>query len=771
MEHDWPGIVRELENVVRLACRTNGDGLVEPVHLVLDPTTREPAAARTRSGPLSLKDAERGAIERALRETEGNKTHAARLLGISRKQLYVKLKAYGLRNGSSQCHLTAHRSGPSGDTRAAPTSRTDRPIPRHRDCFRSGMAGPSDLTHSLTWLETNFPCRAACPVGTNAGGYVSLIAEGRFEDAYLLARRPNPLASVCGWICAHPCESACRRKEIDSPISIRALKRFACESFGVESARKFEEILEIVERPRPPAEKPGRVAIVGAGPAGLACAHDLALMGHAVTVFESAAVAGGMLRFGIPPYRLPREIIDCEVDFIRFLGVEFRFETEVGKDVTFEDLRRDHDCVFLAPGCRKGKALPIPGADLEGVITAVDLLAAVNIGSPLDVGERVVVVGGGSVAADVARSVQLHGGTSRPEEEHHRLLVDAAMVAARTLERDVTMISLEARDEMPADPEEITAAAEEGITLIHRRGPKEVLAGSDGRVRALRTIDASRVFDDEGRFAPEFVEGTEKEIPADTVVLAVGQVADLSFMGEDPGVETTPQSTIAVDRATLQSSHPEIFAGGDVAFGPRIAIEAVAEGRRAAKAIDTRITGRGDEPPELKIRVFDTFGYDHPFARGDYEAVPRGRIPHVPAERRTFKEPVELTYEEQQARLEGSRCLRCWINTVIDSRELDGSECIQCGGCVDICPTDCFDLVTLVRIAAEAGGSEPLRLPDGSPFRPLVDTETGAALLKDETACIRCGLCARRCPVQCITMRGFYRAEEAEVMRPAEAKV
>ncbi|MHC4473551.1 MAG: FAD-dependent oxidoreductase, partial [Planctomycetota bacterium] len=559
------------------------------------------------------------------------------------------------------------------------------------------MSEPSDLTQSLAWLSTNFPCRAACPVGTNAGGYVSLIAEGRFEEAYLLARRPNPLASVCGWICAHPCESACRRGEIDQPISIRALKRFACERFGVESARKFDEILEVVERPRPPAEEPGSVAVVGAGPAGLACAHDLALMGHRVTVFESAEVPGGMLRFGIPPYRLPREIIDCEADFIRFLGVEFRFGTEVGRDVAFDDLVRDHDAVFLAPGCRKGKGLPIPGADIEGVITAVDLLAAVNIGSPLDVGERVVVVGGGSVAADVARSVRLHGGTSVPEEEHHRLLVDAAMVAARTLNREVTMVSLEARDEMPADPEEIEAAAEEGIKLIHRRGPKEVLAGSDGRVRALRTIDASRVFDDEGRFAPEFVEGTEKEIEADTVVLAIGQVADLSFLGENPDLAVTPQSTISVDRATMASSRPEVFAGGDVAFGPRIAIEAVAEGRRAAKAIDTRITGREDEPRDYRVRVFDTFGYDHPFARGDYEAVPRGRVPTVPAEKRTFREPVELPYEERQAEREGSRCLRCWINTVVDSRALDGTECIQCGGCVDVCPTECFDLVTLVR--------------------------------------------------------------------------
>jgi thioredoxin reductase/NAD-dependent dihydropyrimidine dehydrogenase PreA subunit len=494
-------------------------------------------------------------------------------------------------------------------------------------------------------------------------------------------------------------------------------------------------------------------------------------MGHRVTVFESAPQPGGMLRSGIPPYRLPREIIDCEADFVAWLGVEFRYGTEVGRDLTFADLVRDFGAVFLAPGCRKGRSLPIPGADRPGVLTAVDLLAAVNLGTPLLIGERVVVVGGGNVAADVARSVRLFGGTSTAGEGHHRLLVDAALVAARTLKRDVTMISLEGRDEMPADPEEIEAAEEEGIRLLHRRGPKEILAGPDDRARALVTRDVARVFDEEGRFAPVFVEGTETEVEADTIVLAVGQVADLSFLGADHGLTLSPQHTILVDRQTLASSRAGVYAGGDVAFGPRIAIEAVAEGRRAARAIDTFLTGRTDPAPEVHIRIFDTAGYDHPFALGDYEAIPRGRLPALPPEARRFREPVERPYEDEQARLEGSRCLRCWINTVIDSRALDGTECIQCAGCVDVCPAECFDLVTLARIAREADGPNPLRLPDGSPFIPLVAGETGAALVKDETACIRCGLCARRCPVRCITMRGYYRTDEIHVMRPAEARV
>ncbi|MBI4600383.1 MAG: FAD-dependent oxidoreductase [Planctomycetes bacterium] len=610
------------------------------------------------------------------------------------------------------------------------------------------------------WLETNFPCRAACPVGTHAGGYVTLIAQGRWREAYALARRPNPFASICGRVCAHPCEAACRRGAIDSPINIRALKRVVTERLGVESERPFEDVLRCVERPRPPAECPGRVAVVGAGPAGLSCAHDLALMGHRVVVLDAAPVAGGMMRLGIPEYRLPREVLDSEIDFVRFLGAEIRLGVEVGKDVLFRDLVAAHDAVFLAPGCRQGRSLKIPGAGLKGVLTAVDFLAAANLGTPLEVGERVVVVGGGNVAYDVARTARRFGGTSLPDEEHHNLAVDAAVVASRLLRRDVTMVALEARHEMPADPREIEEGSEEGIRLVNRRGPKAVL-GSNGSARALQTLAVSRVFDEQGRFAPEMVQGTESEIACDTVILAVGQAADLSFLGSDHGLATAPQGTIQVDRRDLSTTRPGVFAGGDVAFGPRIVIEAVADGRRAARSIDTFITGRTDALPRYAVRVFDALGYDHPFARGDYEKVPRGVLPTIPVERRGLREQVEQVLGEVDARAEGSRCLHCWVNTVFDSSRMLGSECIQCGGCVDVCPEQCIDLVALLRLAA-SGEARGARLPDGSPLE-LAEPSRGAALIKDETACIRCGLCARRCPVGLITMQAFHRADESEL--------
>jgi formate dehydrogenase (NADP+) beta subunit len=617
---------------------------------------------------------------------------------------------------------------------------------------------------STAYWETNFPCRAACPVNTNAGGYVSLIAQGRYREAYLLARGPNPLASICGRVCAHPCEAACRRAQIDQPIAIRAMKRVVTERFGSETDVPREELLRAVERPRPRADSPGRVAVIGAGPAGLACAHDLALMGHAVTIFDAAPVAGGMMRLGIPDYRLPREVLAREIDFVKWLGVEFRLGVEIGKDVTFEALRAAHDAVFLAAGCRRGRALKMPGVDLPGVLTAVDFLVDVNLGVGLDIGQDVVVVGGGNVAFDVARSARRFGGTSEPGEEHHNLAADAAVAAARLLRRRVTLVSLESRDEMPADPEEIEEGSHEGVTLVHRRGPKAILG--NGRVRALQTLDVSRVFDEQRRFSPRFVEGSEKELACDTVILAIGQIADLSFLGADHGLATTPQHTIVVDPKTLATSQPGIYAGGDVAFGPRIIIAAVADGRTAAKSIDTFLTGRTDRPIDYRVRVFPTFGYSHPFAAGDYEKIPRRRVPVLPIERRQPREEVELPLTLAEARAEGSRCLHCWVNTIFDSSAVQGSECIQCGGCVDVCPESCIDLVSVTRVAAASDRPAAL-LPNGAPAQ-LIDAPNGAVLVKDETACIRCGLCARRCPAGVITMQAIYRQDEADLMRLAD---
>lgn len=639
-------------------------------------------------------------------------------------------------------------------------------------------------SHNLAWLATNFPCRAACPVGTNAGGYASLIGAGHTEEAYALARRPNPLASVCGLICAHPCESACRRSALDSPLSIRALKRYANERFGVESQRSFDEILEVVERPRAPAETPGRVAVIGAGPAGLACAHDLRLMGHEVVIFDGAQVAGGMLRLGIPDYRLPPAILDREVDFVRFLGADLRLGTEVGPQLPFAQLREDFDAVFVATGCRKGRGLPIAGTDNPRVLTAVDFLANVNLGVPLDIGDRVLVIGGGNVAFDAARSARRMDlgdeGSSPPPGAaelaedglpvpHLNLALDAARHAAFSMKKQVTLTCLEDRHQLPADDVELEEAMEEGIDIHFRRAPQEVLH-EDGQVRGLRVKEVASLFDAEGRFSPQLVEGSDVELECDTVIVAIGQVADLSFLGEDHGLDIGPRSTVIVNASTLATSAEGIFAGGDVAFGPRIAISAVADGRRAAKGIDTFLTGRQDGPPQVVVKQFQTFGYDHPFATGDYEKITRRRIPVREVLDRESGQQVEVGYDAAEAAAEGARCLRCWVNTVFDSDQMKASQCIQCGGCVDVCPEACIDLVHLNRVAESGQGAPRFLLPDASSTGTFSD-EGGAAMLKNEERCIRCGLCARRCPTACVTMQAFYLAEERELVELAERQI
>ena len=598
----------------------------------------------------------------------------------------------------------------------------------------------------LEHLRSSVPCRAACPVDTNAGGYVALVAQGHDDEAYALLRRTNPFASICGRVCASPCEQACRRTLIDAPVQIRALKRFVNERRGVESARSFEEIRRVIQPPRPVADRPGTVAIVGAGPAGLACAHDLALMGHRVTVYEAAPVAGGMMRLGIPEHRLPRAVLQSEIDFIEYLGVDIRLGIDVGRDVTLESLAATHDAVFLAAGCRKDASIGVPGASLDGVLTAVSFLANVNIGVPIEVGERVVVIGGGNVAYDVARTARRVGEVSLSDRKRHQLALDSAVVAARVLGRKVSMVTLESREEMPADESVIEEGLKEGIQLVNRRALKRIVADDHGRVRAIETLAVRRLFDDRDRFAPDLELGTEEIVECDTVITAIGQITDVSFLGSDHGLELTAQRTVHVDPTALATSRAGIYAGGDVAFGPRILIEAVADGQRAAKAIDTQITGRTDAPRRTYVRHIPTVGLAHPFARGDYDKLPPRRAPLIPLESRTLRAEVEAVLGEDDARSEGSRCLHCWVQPSF--KTAPRTACIACGGCADVCPEQAITLVAL-----------PARKADHT---------RSIALVMDEAKCSRCSLCAGRCPTGVISMAALYPQDEVELLRLAD---
>ncbi len=535
------------------------------------------------------------------------------------------------------------------------------------------------------WLDENVPCTRGCPVLTTAGRYVSAIAAGDDDLAYLTARMPNPFPSICGRVCAAPCELACRRGAIDEPIAIRALKRFACEHGGVESDQGDRMWRRAVRTMPPRAE---RVAVIGAGPAGLACAHDLAAFGYRPVVFEAQDRPGGMMVLGIPPYRLRREVMEGEIRAILDLGVEIRTGARLGRDFSLSSLRDDgFDGIFVGVGALRSRDLTIPGIELDGVLKAVDFLINANLGYRVELGDRVLVIGGGNVALDAARSALRELAAGRIPSDHPvpagvdgveaaaTAAFDAARVAMRMGARQVQVVSLESRREMPAHEFEIEEAEREGIQFVHRKGPKRILG--DGRVEGLETLDVASVFDPDGRFNPRFIDRSESVIPCDSVILAIGQAPDLSWLRPEDGVEVSARGTIAVDRESLATSSPGVYSGGDVAFGPRNLIDAIGDGRWAAASI-------------------------HRYLAGDQPAVAA---------------PTRV-----------GRTIPLNISLEVDL-------CILCGGCVDICPEHCIRIVPMEEIAGDLAPPEP-----------------ASALILQEERCIRCGLCIERCPTDALSM-------------------
>lgn len=606
-------------------------------------------------------------------------------------------------------------------------------------------------------------CQAACPVNTDARGYIRAIAEGRFEEAYLIARGPNPFASICGRICGAPCETACRRGKvprvdddgafvgIDRPVAIRALKRFACEQAGPE-ARPVSEVLASVEDFIPPiaarAEEMAAllhsavdgkfikaerepVAIIGAGPAGLSAAHDLAIMGFRPTVYELENVTAGMLAVGVPAYRLPRELIMKEIAVIEALGVEIRTGIEIGKDISFAELRRDHKAIIIAVGAKSSRGLGLTGESGPGVLGGVDLLRSVSLGERLHLGKNIVVIGGGNVAYDVARTVV------------RQVAIDTARTAARLEETgSVVLFSLESAEEMPADTIEIVEGDEEGIQRENGWGPVEIVRGEDGYVTAVRFRKCLRVYDEDRKFAPIFDDSIIKEVPCDTVLLAVGQAPKLQFL-EDGGtdVEKIGNGWLKVERETQQTTAPDVFVAGDLAHGTRLLIDAVASGKSAARSVYSFITGRRLTADATTSHLpLERYRRE----RG-YESIRRVEMPTIEPEER-LADPdrvVEIGYTREQAMTEASRCLDCGVTPVFD-----GTRCVLCGGCVDVCPTECLKLVPL----AELDYTDDLDVVIGASLGPDPDLEANSAILKDEDRCIRCALCSIRCPVDAITM-------------------
>jgi formate dehydrogenase (NADP+) beta subunit len=630
-----------------------------------------------------------------------------------------------------------------------------------------------DLAH---W-KAQVKCQSACPVATDAGRYVQLVADGRDEDAFLVARAPNPFASVCGRVCAAPCEDACRRGAIDAPITIRALKRFLTERYGAESTRpdtqdrlrsepieqgnQFPGHLPIVpvafhaSAPKRAAAHDRRVAVIGAGPSGLSAAHDLALLGYSVTVFDAADEPGGMMRYGIPEYRLPRALIHAEIEKILALGVTLQRCTPLTESFGLSELRRlGFEAVFLSVGVSRGRDLQVPGVELDGVVKAVDYLLNVNRGFRMDLGRRVVVIGGGFVAFDAARTAWRLGhdeSAAEPAESDARVqeAFDSARAAIRGGAREVTIVSLEDFSEMPVlrttqGHEEFEEAKKEGIRFLTRRGPRRFTGA--GRLSSIELRAVRSVFDGSGRFAPEYDDSDVMVMEADSCVLAIGQRADLSFLTPADGVTLTPGGTIRVDPDTLATSAPGVFAGGDVAFGPRNLIEAIANGKRAARSIHQYLRG-ADSAVAARLDIEEIPTREYRTIAG-FELLDRTAPPTADIGRRTGIAEVEVGFDEMGARQQAARCLVCHVQTIYDP-EL----CVLCNRCVDVCPEYCLAIVPFESLDLDPATRDELTLRAEADGLPL------AAMIKDDERCIRCGLCATRCPTGAMTMEKFSIAE------------
>jgi NADPH-dependent glutamate synthase beta subunit-like oxidoreductase/Pyruvate/2-oxoacid:ferredoxin oxidoreductase delta subunit len=476
----------------------------------------------------------------------------------------------------------------------------------------------------LDTVEPIAPCQAGCPAGTDAGRYIGLLAEGRYDDAYAVAAEVNPFASVCGFICTAPCEAVCRRGTLDEPIAIRTLKRFAAEQGHLPPI------------PQPSIRRTERVAIVGGGPAGMSAAYYLARLGYTVTVFEAMPVPGGMMAIGIPDYRLPRETLRADIDRILDLGVELQLDTAMGRDFQLSDLERQgFKAVFLSTGAPRSRRLGVPGDELPGVIPATVFLKQVNLGETVSLHGDVVVVGGGSTAMDAARSA-IRRGADR-----------------------VTVLYRRGRGDMPAQPEEIEAAEHEGIAIETGIVVSEVVA-RDGRVAAVRTVRQQPPAGGAGsgtRQAWQPVEGSEAERSVSAILVAIGEEPDPSILPPGTGIEVSAWAGIVADPRTAATGRAGVFAGGDVVSGPKTIIDAVASGRRAAAAIHEFISGATDGEAEI-FRIVRYRTRPEAGLSLDLGERPRARtaLPMLdPATLRT-RHPG---FDEATARAEAARCFRC----------------------------------------------------------------------------------------------------------------
>ncbi len=476
------------------------------------------------------------------------------------------------------------------------------------------------------------PCRSTCPAGTNAQGYVALISRGKFKEALEVVRRRMPFAGICGRICHHPCEGECNRAEYDDPIAIAYLKRAAADYGWMDEAA---EVPEVEAEPRDE-----RIAVIGAGPGGLTAARDLALAGYMVTVYDALPEAGGMLRAGIPRYRLPEAVVQRETDWILGTGsIEFKGNTRIGEDIALEQLQSEYAAVLIAVGTQESRMLKLEGSDQEGIVGGVDFLRKAALGEKPPVGRKVLVIGGGNVAIDVSRT------------------------ALRLGAAEVNLACLESREEMPAHEWEIEEAIEEGVKVNPSWGPEKFLGS--GKVSGVTMKKCTAVFDEEGRFSPRFDESVKKDFAADMVIVAIGQASDLSFIPANSGIEITRGGTIVADPITMATGAEGVFACGDIVTGPKSVVEAVAAAHEAAISIDRYIKGE-DLAEDRTVSREEKLGPPLKTPIRGNARLAQGMAD--PGTRVKGFDEVYQGFTREQAIEEAKRCLNCGIC----------SECLQC---------------------------------------------------------------------------------------------
>lgn len=517
--------------------------------------------------------------------------------------------------------------------------------------------------------EGTSPCKTKCPAHIAVQGYIKLAAQGKYEDALALIKKENPFPAVCGRICPHKCEDECTRGRVDEPVAIDEIKKFIAD-------KELDGSIHVLPQKR--YDLGNKVAIVGAGPAGLSCAYYLAIDGYKVTVFEKQPKLGGMLALGIPSFRLEKEVIDAEINVLREMGVEFKTGVEVGKDITLDQLRSEgYEAFYLAIGAQGGRSLGVEGEDAEGVISGVDFLRNVNLGNKTALSGNVVVIGGGNVAIDVARTATREGAAT------------------------VNLYCLESRKEMPALDDEIEEAQSDAVVFNNSWGPKKIIT-ENGKVTGVEFRRCTSVFDENHRFSPKYDDNDTITVPADAVLLSIGQSIQWGGMLEGSKVAMGRGNTAVCDELTWQTAQPDVFAGGDCATGPKFAINAIAEGKEGAISIHRFVQPGQSLTLGRDRRDYHAFDKDNADLSG-YDNIPRQRPLHNEDAKKTFRDDRE-TFTEEQLKKETERCLGC------GAVQVDPYMCLGCGMCTTKCRFDAIHLERTGNTVPDAYEKLPIRI-------------------------------------------------------------